>query len=84
MKYIITDQNEVAVGINTYHQIIKDELKLKGRVIAAGHCEFVKETGKYRVYGESVGYGIQSKPEDADVLNSAKEVGIYQPNYAMA
>ena len=46
MKYIITDQNEVAVGINTYHQIIKDELKLKGRVIAAGHCEFVKETGE--------------------------------------
>ena len=73
MKYVITDQGEVALGHNTFHQILGE--KCKGKVIAAGHCRLVDT--KYEVYGESIGYGIQSKPEDADFINSSSKVVIY-------
>lgn len=65
MKYIITDVGEVAIGENTYHQILAE--KVRGRVVAAGHCKLVD--GKYEVYGSSFGYAIDSKPEDAIQLN---------------
>lgn len=66
MKYIITDKNEVRVGSNTFHQILSEGCE--GKVVSAGHCE-KGENGKYRVWGSSIGYGIDSKPEDALLLD---------------
>lgn len=64
MKYIITDKNEVKIGFD-YHQVMGD--KCSGKVIRAGHCK-LKEDGNYEVWGSSIGYGINSKPEDAKLI----------------
>lgn len=64
MKYVITDKHEAKVG-GAFHQDMGD--KCVGKVIRAGHCE-KKEDGSYRVWGKSIGYGINSKPEDAEIL----------------
>ena len=67
MKYVITDQNEAKIGKDIYlHSELTKELK--GKVIKAGHCR-ITEDFSYHVWGESIGYGIQSRPEDADILN---------------
>lgn len=64
MKYIITDQNEARTG-GAYHQDMAQDCN--GRVIRAGHCK-KNQDGTYSVWGESFGYGISAKPEDADIL----------------
>lgn len=66
MKYVITDRDEAEVGReDSYHfEIARD---LRGKVIRAGHCE-KKEDGSWDVWGRSIGYQIDSKPEDGDVL----------------
>jgi hypothetical protein len=64
MKYIITDKNEAKIG-GMYHQDMGRECE--GKVIAAGHCS-KNEDGTYTVWGNSYGYGIESKPEDAKLL----------------
>jgi hypothetical protein len=64
MKYIITDKNEAKVG-GAFHQDMGDECE--GRVVSAGHCR-QNSDGSYSVFGESIGYGIESKPEDAEML----------------
>lgn len=67
MKYIITDKNEIKIGpdYTFHHNLAKD---FKGNVVSAGLCE-KKEDGTFRVFGESFGFGISSKPEDANILN---------------
>lgn len=70
MKYIITDENEIRLGSSTFHSWLADNCK--GRVVAAGHCNLIN--GKYEVFGESIGFRIKSKPEDADILNNAAEL----------
>lgn len=64
MKYIITDKNEVRVGGGFHHDMAET---CEGSVIRAGHCE-LNEDGSYRVWGESIGFRIQAKPEDADLI----------------
>ncbi len=67
MKYIITDQGEVRIGHEyQFHRMIADGVR--GRVNAAGYCEMA-EDGTYRVFGESLGFSIGSKPEDVWLLN---------------
>ena len=66
MKYIITDKNEVKIG-NGYHFELASECK--GKVIRAGHCNKLVD-GKYEVFGESLGYKINSKKEDAEIINN--------------
>ncbi len=66
MKYVITDQNEARVG-GGYHSDLAEGLK--GKVVSAGQC-IKREDGRYEVFGESYGYGIRSKPEDAETLDS--------------
>ena len=67
MKYIITDQNEVCVGIdNKLHMELAEGFE--GKVVSAGYCR-KGEDGKYVVFGRSIGYHINSKPEDAVKLN---------------
>lgn len=58
MKYIITDKGEVRTG-NSYH--VQLAAGCKGKVVSAGHYS----TDPLQVYGESIGYNIKSKPEDA-------------------
>lgn len=67
MKYIITDTDEIVMGANTYHVILKEHAK--GKVVAAGHCEMDGNTC-IKVFGKSIGYGIESKPSDKDFINS--------------
>ena len=65
MKYIITDKDEVKIG-GLFHQDMGDECS--GKVVRAGHCS-KNEDGTYKVWGGSYGYGIDSKPEDAELLS---------------
>ena len=60
MKYIITDKGEVRTG-NSYH--VQLAAGCKGKVVSAGHYRI--GTYSLQVYGESIGYNIKSKPEDA-------------------
>lgn len=69
VKYVISDKDEVVLGYDFHQNLARD---FKGRVISAGHCKSVD--GKFEVYGESIGYGIQSKPEDAEYLNKHEGV----------
>lgn len=65
MKYIITDENEIRIG-NGYHFELAQGCK--GKVIKAGHCLQNKD-GTYKVWGGSIGFNINSKQEDAELLN---------------
>jgi len=67
MKYIITDKGEVKTG-GMFH--VDMGVQCKGRVIAAGHCDRLPD-GTFKVWGESIGYNIESKPEDALTLSLA-------------
>jgi len=73
MKYIITDQEECAVGAdNKFHRDIAKGLK--GKVSGAGYID-QDENGATYVYGESIEYGIKSKQEDLKILSRAlKEI----------
>lgn len=67
MKYVITDKGEARVEPNfMLHMDIA--IGLEGHVVAAGHCRRGVD-GRWYVYGESFGFGIKAKPEDADILN---------------
>ena len=61
MKYIITDHNKIAMGSGCYHQGLKEAIT--GMVVSAG--EFRIKDGKVEAFGESFGYGMKAKPEDA-------------------
>lgn len=65
MKYIITDKGEVAVGKGFHADLAHS---LQGKVVSAGHYEV--ENGKVRVYGASIGYEINAKPEDAQAIET--------------
>jgi len=79
MKYIITDKGEVKIG-GMYHQDMGG--KCLGKVIRAGHCR-QKEDGSYEVWGKSIGYGIKSQPEDAELLTNHPPLGdmMYEKKY---
>ena len=63
MKYVISDQEEVNIGENhQYHANLA--LDFTGKVVAAGYCE-KNSNGTYRVFGQSIGFDIESQPEDA-------------------
>lgn len=66
MKYIITDKDEIRIGF-MYHQDLADGCT--GTVVRAGHCE-QNADGSYRVWDGSIGFGIQSQPEDAVILEN--------------
>lgn len=76
MKYIITDKGEVKTG-GMYHQDMGAECE--GRVVSAGH--YSVEHGIVKVFGESYGYGIESKPEDAEVLQRHLFFGAELPRH---
>ena len=66
MKYIITDKNEARVGRGYHADLARG---CEGKVIRAGHCDILSD-GSYKVWGESIGYGIKSKTEDAALLKN--------------
>jgi len=65
MKYVISDKGEVKIGGGFHADLAAN---FKGEVVAAGHC-LIGTDGKYEVFGESIGFRIKSKPEDAEILN---------------
>jgi hypothetical protein len=68
MKYIIAENKNgglVAKVGGMYHSDMHT-IEM-GMLVGAGYCER-NEDGTYRVWGESLGYGIKSKPEDAKLL----------------
>ncbi|MEK7113054.1 MAG: hypothetical protein AAB875_07130 [Patescibacteria group bacterium] len=65
MKYVITDKGKARIGTGYHINLAKG---LPGKVVSAGLCEIDSE-GKYRVYGSSLGFSLNSKPHDADILN---------------
>lgn len=71
MKYIIAKKKSedglIAKVGGAYHADMHT-IEM-GEVVSAGHCER-QEDGTYRVWGSSIGYNIQSKPEDAELLQT--------------
>lgn len=61
MKYVISDQDEFALGCGVFHKDLA--AGFKGRVIAAGYC--ILEGAQVHVSGKSAGFGIAAQPEDA-------------------
>lgn len=76
MKYVITDQNEFAIGIGAFHKNLA--YGLKGRVTAAGYCRITD--GRVQVYGKSAGFGIEARPEDAAHLEQLIREASHAPN----
>ncbi len=64
MKYIITDKDEARVGGGFHADLASG---CEGEVIRAGHCEKL-EDGSYKVWGRSIGFRINAKFEDAELL----------------
>ena len=67
MKYVISDLGEITIGNDFHFNLARGFL---GKVVRAGHCH-LKE-GIYEVFGESIGYGIKAKDEDAKILSDKK------------
>ena len=61
MKYVVSDQDEVAIGRGMFHKDLAHGFK--GRVIAAGYCAI--DAASVAVSGKSEGFGIAAQPEDA-------------------
>lgn len=71
MKYIITDKGEVRTGGGFHVHLAED---CKGKVVAAGHCRI--DGTAVEVWGESIGYNIKSKPEDAAVIAASLHTSV--------
>ena len=71
MKYVITENGEVAVGAGYHLQLASG---LEGKVVAAGHCRLVDGGRRVEVYGRSSGFRIAAKPEDAALV--ARRLGL--------
>jgi hypothetical protein len=63
-KYIILNNNHCVLGTDIYHQELAKASN--GEVTSAGHFRFVD--GHIEVFGESVGFNMKAKPEDAKLL----------------
>ena len=70
MKYVISDRNEINIGPGYHSELARD---FEGKVVRAGHCEKLAD-GKYKVWGESIGYGIGAMSEDAKILSGECKV----------
>lgn len=72
MKYIIINNSFCVLGEqdNSYHAWLKEGFG--GRVTGAGYMK-IKE-GKVEVYSGSVGFNMESKPEDAKII--ANDLGL--------
>ena len=68
MKYIITDKGEVVTGGGFHHDLARHT---EGSVVAAGHYRISEDGWRVEVYGNSIGYGIVAKPEDAKLIEEA-------------
>lgn len=71
MKYVIDDHGNVVMGAKSDAVFHKDLFRALGsgsRIAGAGHCRIVN--GRVQVYDGSVGFGIESKPEDAEWIEA--------------
>lgn len=69
MRYVISDKDEFVIGDGCFHNELS--AGFSGKVIAAGHCEI--DVGNIRVFGKSMSLTIESKAEDAELLNRLME-----------
>lgn len=73
MKYVITESGAIGMGGNSeYHKNIAaaiPAIEQPAKVVSAGYCK-MGEDGKWTVYGNSIGYSMSAKPEDAEKLNT--------------
>lgn len=65
MKYVISDQEEVAVGWGYHRDLAKSFL---GKVVGAAWYDVDPETNELTVYDGSIGYDMRAKPEDVPIL----------------
>ena len=72
MKYVITDQGEVATGVTNHATLAA---ALRGKVVAAGHYRLVDGGRHVEVFGMSHAFHIQAMPADAHVI--ARHLGLY-------
>ncbi len=81
-KYIILEQSgmEIPVVFSRFLQHEDLAVALKHRVCSAGFCE-LGPAGKWIAGGESVSLKLNSRPQDAEILNAHLGNGslIFQP-----
>ncbi len=71
MKYVIDDHDNVVMGGKSsvlYHADLFKAFGSGSRIKSAGNC-FI-HNGKVSVRGGSAGSGIESKPEDAEIIGA--------------
>ncbi len=71
MKYVIDDHDNVVMGGKSsvlYHEDLFKAFGPGSRIKSAGHCAIV--AGKVEVRRGSIGFGIESKPEDAEIIGA--------------
>ncbi len=71
MKYVIDTNGTVVMGGPTkriFHRDLFDALGPGARIASAGHCHI--RDGKIFVHDGSVGFGIDAKPGDAEIIGS--------------
>lgn len=66
MKYIITNYNNIIIGNGVNHIQLNKAAPINSRVVGAGEMSIIN--GKVNVWGKSFGYNIESKPEDAILI----------------
>ena len=68
MKYVITDQGDVAIGGKLHKELATP---LQGSVVAAGECERLEDG--WTVFGQSFGLNIKAKNSDRFILDAFKK-----------
>ena len=68
-KYVIIKQGSFEVPVVFSELLIHSDLAGKSPVISAGFCEMSRD-GRWRVAGRSTSLNVNSRPEDAAILNA--------------
>ena len=69
-KYVIVEI--AALELPIVFNPLFDHAEIAGshKVVSAGFCHVCENTGNYSVWGKSVSLKLESRPEDADILDN--------------
>ena len=71
-KYLIIDCNGIECSVVFSHLFTHNQFGLGKNVISGGFC-YRNQHGSYQVYGKSVSMNVESRPEDARILDELLE-----------
>lgn len=71
-KYIIIENMEMEYPI-VFNPILKHDIFSSFKIVSAGFCQRDADD-KFVVWGKSISLKLNSRPEDADILNKFLEI----------